>query len=463
MIYRQLFRQRAPDRVVRAGVIGVGQYATAIVTQSRAIARLDVPVVADLNVGAAREAYLSAGYPPEDVVVAESARGALQALETGRRTVVPDATLLFDLPVDVVVESTGVAEAGARHGRLAIEHGKHLAMVSKETDATVGPILKRLADRAGVVYTPVDGDQHGLLVALVEWARELGLEVVAAGKARDVEFVYDLGAGTISDGRHMVTLTPERSRVLEPIAAGGAEGAVAARRRALAGLPRIGGFDVTEMAIAANATGLLPDTDELHCPALRTVEIPEVFCPREEGGILGRRGVIDSVTSLRRVDEAGLGGGVWIVVGCENDYSRMILTTKGLVPNAADTAALIYRPYHLCGVETPMTLLVAGLLELPTGASDFQPRVDIVARAREALKAGDTLTGDHDTRLDYLLMPAQAVVEGAPLPLHLGTGHRLVEDVPAGTLLRVEMVEMPRDSALWRLREEQDREFGAYR
>ena len=79
----------------------------------------------------------------------------------------------------MIAEATGSAEAGAVHGSEAIRNGKHVAMINKEADVTVGPILKHHADRAGVVYTAVDGDQHGLLMGLVSWARELGLARIA--------------------------------------------------------------------------------------------------------------------------------------------------------------------------------------------------------------------------------------------------------------------------------------------
>ena len=48
--------------------------------------------------------------------------------------------------IDVVCEGTGVIpEAGAVHAKAALDNGKHVAMVNKETDSAVGPILKRLA------------------------------------------------------------------------------------------------------------------------------------------------------------------------------------------------------------------------------------------------------------------------------------------------------------------------------
>jgi len=49
VIYPQLFaKSGSAGKTVRAGVIGTGHFATPILAQSRSIAGLDVPVVADL-------------------------------------------------------------------------------------------------------------------------------------------------------------------------------------------------------------------------------------------------------------------------------------------------------------------------------------------------------------------------------------------------------------------------------
>ena len=65
---------------------------------------------------------------------------------------------------------------------MAIEHGKHLVMVNVETDALVGPLLAERASAAGVIYSLAYGDQPALIAEQVDWARAIGLEVVAAGK-----------------------------------------------------------------------------------------------------------------------------------------------------------------------------------------------------------------------------------------------------------------------------------------
>lgn len=461
MLYTQLINRLDPARRVRAGVIGTGHFATAVVAQSASIPRLQIPAIAELDVEAARRAFRQAGVPDAAMAICDNRRAALEAFERGQRVITEDARLLMELPLDVIVESTGSPEAGARHALAAIQSGKHVVMVSKETDVSVGPILKRKADAAGLVYTQVDGDQHGLLIGLVQWARDLGLTVLCAGKGRDAEYVYDQRAGTVSCGDATVHLSAAEAAWLRPFDRTPSREAVRARGEILAGLPGVGGFDLTEMAIVVNGTGLGVDVETLHCPALHTAEIPAVLCPGEAGGILGRAGVVDAVTSLRYPEEAGLGGGVFVVVRAESDYARHILATKGCLTNPSGDAALIYRPYHLCGVETPLSILCAGLLGLNTGALDYRPRVDLHMRARRHLSAGEILGNDHSPDLQALIRPVAAVREGAPLPLHLGNGHRLRVDVPAGALITAEMIDPPAHSALWSLRREQDQLLGA--
>ena len=406
-------------RVVKAGVIGTGHYATAIVCQSGSIPQLDVAVVADVDVDRGRRAYRLVGVDAERIVVCDSRSAALSAVERGDRVVLPDAELMMDLPVALVVEATGQPEAGARHAAAAIAHGKHVAMVNKEADVSVGPILKHRADRAGVVYSAVDGDQHGLLIGLVDWARTLGLRVIAGGKACDREYVLDPVQRIITrtGGRLRADFDDAAAAAFAPIDAGEAATTIPARRRALRRLPGLGGWDVGEMAIAANATGLLPDVPELHAPIARIAEIPEVLCRREEGGILARDGAVDAVICLRQQHEAGMGGGVFAVVDSASDYARRIMVTKGLIGNRRGSAALIYRPHHLCGVETPLTMLCAALLGAPTAASELLPRVDVIAHAAVDMKKGEVVPGDHDPRLKSLMIPAAPLDDAAAVSL----------------------------------------------
>lgn len=460
MIYRSLFASVQPDKTICAGVIGTGRYATAVVTQSVSIPRLTVPVVADIQVEAATRAFVQAGFGTEDVVVCDSRQAALRVLEQGKRVVLADPLLMMDLPLDVVVEATGATEAGAHHALEAIRHGKHVVMVNKETDVTVGPILKHLADQNHVVYTAADGDQHGLLMGLVTWAQELGLEVLCGGKAGDAGIQYHEATETIYSRNRELTLNPDSVAAFRPIRPGQAMGAVALRATALGELSGISRDDVMELTIAANATGLRPDVDSLHAPVVRTIEIPEVLCPVEEGGILQTRGAIDMAMCLRGPNDPGMGGGVFIVVACANDYSRGILFGKGLVPNHRRSVGLIYRPYHLCGVETPISILCAGLLNVPTGTADYLPRFDLVARAERDLKAGEIIEDTNDAKaMKALIKTAQPVCDEAALPMQMIEGNPLAVDVKKGRIITGNMVVPPSESVLWSLRSQQEEQF----
>jgi predicted homoserine dehydrogenase-like protein len=116
---------------------------------------------------------------PEDLKVCHTESEANDTIASGKTAVISDALLLMDLSLEVVIEATGMPAVGAIHARSAIENGKHVVMVTKESDCVVGPILNRLAEKAGVVYTPADGDQPSLLIGLISWAETLGFEIVA--------------------------------------------------------------------------------------------------------------------------------------------------------------------------------------------------------------------------------------------------------------------------------------------
>jgi len=361
VIYQHLFDRVEEPGTVRAGLIGAGQFGTPIVTQAPIIPRLEVPVVADIDVEAGRQAYREAGIAEEDIVVCEGRAGALHALEAGKRVVLQDALLMMDLPLEVIVTATRVPGAGARYAYEAIRHGKHVVMIDKEADSVVGPILKHLADRAGVVFTTDDGDQPGLLMGLVSWARALGLEVLCGGNLHSC--LYDPASATVTNRGRTVYVREEDRWALERIPGGEASRYAEARRRLFADwrADEECGDPICHMAVSANGTGLLPDVPVGHRPVVRYFELPEVLCPVEDGGILQTRGAVDIPTILRRADEPNAGGGVFIVVANEDTVSREVMIRKGTVANSRRSAMLLYRPYHLCGAETAMSILCAGL------------------------------------------------------------------------------------------------------
>lgn len=441
--------------LVHVGLIGSGHFGTAIMAQAADIAALQVVAIADVNLQAAQQACAAAGLDESQTRICDNRTAAMAALEAGQTIITVDPLLLPQLPLHVLVEATGAPHAGAIHASEAIRNGQHVVMVNKETDSVAGPQLAYMAERAGLVYTPADGDQHGLLIQLVQDLQRLGLRILTAGKARDTEFIYDPGQHTVSNGRHTVTLKASDIPFFEAIPQKQRSDFVTQRRRALNALPQLGNYDLCELVIVANATDLTPDVATLHAPVLRTVEIPQVLVPKSLGGILQAEGTVEAVTCLRYPDGAGLGGGVFAVVASDRPYAQHILTSKGCLSNEDGSAALIYRPYHLCGVETIRSILDAGLSGQSTLQKRPEPRFDMIVRASRPLTAGTRISGDHDPHLEAALIPASAVGPGRPIPAHLATNQQLKVDIPSGTWITPELLDLS-GSRLWQLRQEQD-------
>lgn len=120
---------------------------------------------------------------------------------------------------------------------------------------------------------------------------------------------------------------------------------------------------------------------------------------------------------------------------------------------------MIFRPYHLCGVETPYSILQAALHGTPTSGWEMEQHYDSFGRAKQNLAAGTELHGAHDNNWETFLAPAaklDATPSGAPIPYHIATGHTFARDLTAGTVLTQDLVSNVAESPLWKLRTDQD-------
>jgi len=446
----------AGERTVRAGLVGVGQFGVSLVTQARRTPRLTIPALCDRDPQRAIAALRLAGVPEDGWRRCESVPQAIAAMASGRVAVLADAARLVELPLDIVVEATGVVEAAAHIAALAIEHGRHVAMVTKEAESVAGPELAARARAAGLVYTPVDGDQPGLLLGLLSWARTLGLPVVCAGKSSEYDFVFDRASGQVSwRGGAKQVAAPALLETWH-LPARDAGDTLAMRGALLSAIPQRTVPDLCEMLVVVNATDLVPDVPQFHAPVMRTVEVPAVFRRQDRGGILARDGVVDVFNCLRGGDEPSFAGGVFVVVRCDDRESWAVLREKGHPVTADAGHAMLYNPQHLLGIEAPLTLLQAVLLGQSSAPAPRQ-RYDLVARANRDWRAGEVIRIDdhhhHEVHgLTPSLQPARALEHGAPLPYYMAVGRMLTRDVVKGELLSRDAVHAPADSTLWQLR-----------
>jgi predicted homoserine dehydrogenase-like protein len=392
---------------------------------------VEIAVIADLDPERARVACLSVGW--------DAARIART------RFVAAGAEAITDPQVEVVVEATGSPPAGIAHARAAIAAGKHIVMVNVEADVLAGPLLAEEARAQGVVYSLAYGDQPALTCELVDWARACGFAVVAAGKG--TKYLPAYHAVTPDDVWAHYGLTPEEAK------RGGMN-------------PQMfnsfldGTKSAIEMAAIANATGLDVPQDGLGFPPCGVDDLPEIL---RGGRSLERDGMVEVVSCLERDGRPvfrDLRWGVYVVLKAPNDYARTCFKEYGLKTDASGWYAAMYKPYHLIGLELGMSVLSAALRGEPTG----QPaswRGDVIAVAKRALKAGETLDGEGGYTVWGKLTPAERSVAADALPIGLAHKVPLVRDVAAGEIVRWADVTVPESEAALVRRDMERRFLGA--
>jgi predicted homoserine dehydrogenase-like protein len=449
------------QRPVETCVVGTGGFGRSFLAQALRIPLLRARVAVDRDAGIAAGVLRSIGLTHAQIALCETPAQAAEAWARGQHIAAGDVAVVLGLPLDLLIEATGHPEAGARHVRLAVEAGLHVALASKEVDSVVGPELARLAQLKGKVVTPVDGDQPALLIGLVTWAQTLGLTIVAAGKSSEYDFVFDAAGDTIASNGKQVPV-PGFGALWE-LGDGDTAALARARAEACAALPQRAVPDLCELLVVANSTGLVPDTKALHAPIARIGEVPTMFAARAKGGLLATPGTLDVFHCLRAPDEISLAGGVFVVVRCDDDETWRLLAGKGHILSRDGRHAMLPIPRHLLGLEAATSVLDAAVHGRSSGAQQPKPVLDLVARATRVLKAGSLLEmGGHHHTIDGAaaeLVPAAPLGAGVPVPFYLAANRRLVRDVAAGQPVCFDDIEIEPGSELLALRRSQDSHF----
>ncbi|MEU4659290.1 homoserine dehydrogenase [Streptomyces sp. NPDC023723] len=425
-------------RTVRYALSGAGGgFARTLLAQTRRLPGLAPAVLCDRDLPRLRAILVELGHDGERLADCADAGAVADAVAGGGIALVADAALLTAAPWDILVEATGSPADGLAMAERALTGGRHVAMVSKEVDSVAGLYLADLAAERGLVYTTADGDQPANLIGLVTWAELLGLDVVAIGKSTEYDLVYDPEAGTVTQLDTTVP-APELSGLLGLGA--DVRATLDARAAAVAALPTGATADYCEMAVVANNTGFRPDTERLHYPVARIAELADVYRPRADGGVLNRTGAVDVFSALRLPGEASFAGGVFVVVRTDDPVTWETLREKGHVLSADGRYAAIYLPYHLMGVETPVSLLSAVLHHRPSGGTDPRSHAVLAGRVRTELPAGTTLAmgGHHHdvTGVQAVLLRGEEAPDDVA-PLYLAAHATLARPVAAGELIRI--------------------------
>jgi len=443
-LHTLLLEREGAGRPVTVGLIGAGKFGTMFLTQVRRTRGMHLVGLADLDVARARAQLHSADWPEE----AYAARSLGDALKTRATHVTTDAAALIVCPdIEVIVEATGVPEAGIRHALTAIGHGKHIVMVNVEADAVAGPLLARRAKEAGVVYSLAWGDQPALICEHVDWARTCGFTVIAAGKGTRYEPSYHQSTpDTVWDILDKYLRIDDRGSINPKMFNSFVDGTKSG----------------IEMTAVCNATGLVPQSGGLAFPPATRFELADVCKPKADGGTLEQAGVTEVVSSVYRDGRDvphHLALGTYVVFEGDSDYARRCFKEYAMLPDRSGRYAALYRPIHMIGLELGVSVASAALRREPTGApTGF--RSDVVATAKRDLKAGEMLDGEGGFCVWGRQTPAARSLAEGFLPLGLAANVKLKRDVATGEPLRWSDVAYDAADLAVKVRREMEAMFG---
>ena len=440
-LYSLLRERAAAGRPVRVGLIGAGKFGSMVLAQAQHIEGMHIVGVADLNVEKAHAALQRVGWAADKY----KAKTLGDAVKNGTTCVLENAAALAECDeIECIIEATGHPIAGVRHALAAIEGGKHVVMVNVEADAMCGPLLAARAKAKGVVYSMAYGDQPAIICELVDWARSCGFELVSAGKGMNFEPRYRYSTPDTVWGFFGWTD--------EEVAAGDFN-------------PKMynsftdGTKAAIEMAAVANGTGLDCPDDGLAFPPTGLHDLASVFRPAADGGRLARSGLVDIAASQEpdgREVFNNIRYGVFVTFKAPTEYARACFKQYGLLVDKSGWYGSMWRPFHLIGLETSISVLSAVLRGEATGCSK-EFRGDAVATAKRDLNPGEMLDGEGGYAVWANAIPASKSLAVGALPIGLAHNVKLKRAVKKDAVVRFEDVELAHDLDVVALRQEMER------
>jgi predicted homoserine dehydrogenase-like protein len=400
----ELLQRAEAQGPITIGLAGAGQMGTDIVVQVALMPGMRIGAISEVRPQAAIDAALLAGHDRSDIVQAANASAIDRAIEAGKIAVTEDLHALAAAGrIDVIIDATGNPNIGTLFALEVMKNGKHIVMLNVEADITIGRFLKEEARKAGVVYTGAAGDEPACTLEIIGFARSLGFNIIAAGKGKNNPLKFD---AMPADYAKEAAERNMNARMLVEFVDGSKT--------------------AIEMVAIANATGLVPDVPGMHGPTATLEELASVLCPREDGGVLHRKGVVDY--SIGK----GVAPGVFCVIETRHPrvMERMIDLKVGKGPYFT-----IFRPYHLTSLEVPLSAARAVVYKRADMEPLDHPVAEAVAVAKSDLGAGQSLgmIGETDYR-GFAMTWEDARAKGA-LPLGLAERAKVVKPVKTGDFL----------------------------
>lgn len=418
-----LEKRQAAGNPVRVAMIGSGFMGRAIALNIiTGVRGMELVAIANRTLENARRAYREAGV---DSLKTVSSIAQLEAAVSSRQpAIMEDPMLVCEAAgIEAIIDVTGQVELGASIALKAFEHGKHVILMNAELDATLGPILKVYADRAGVVLTDTDGDEPGVAMNLVRFVKTMGYKPVAAGNIKGMLDRYR----NPDTQREFAAKYNQSPRMVTSFADG--------TKLSL------------EETILANATGFRVGQRGMYGPSCADVrDTPKLF-PAEH---LLNGGLVDYVVGAEPRT------GAWVLAYTDHPVKQFYLD---LFKISGNPFYCFYHPYHLPPLQLPSSVARAVLFHDATVTPIGAPVCGVLTAAKRDLKASEVLDGIGGFTTYGLIDNAEVFYAENLLPMGLSEGCVLKHDVPKDRAITYDDVTLPPGRLCDKLRAEQDARF----
>lgn len=426
MLFQELKQLESEGRSIRVGASVEGWMGSGFVAQMSHVPGMEVVILADTNVGAARTAFVKAGCDVDDIVETNIASVAEDLIRSGKRVVTADYGLAAKIDaVDIITDVTPSPEIGAETARAAIDNGKDVVLINIEADVTVGRILKKMAKESDVLYTVSSGDEPACLVELFDFVSSLGLKVIAIGKGKNNPLDPKATPESVAESAGKADKDPYQVASYVD-----------------------GTKTMFEMTCAANATGCLPMIRGMVGPDADLDTVSKIFALEEDGGISKYPGVVDFVQGN------SMAGGVFVTVRV--DDPRIKADLEYLKVGQGDYYTF-YRPYHLWFIEAPISIARAYLHQHVSLEPLSTAVADVLTVAKRELRPGELLDAFGGYSYYGLIDRAEEAQKINALPAGLAPHAKIIRPVGEDQVITWDDVQLDESKTVVRLRQQQDK------
>ena len=424
IIVDKALQKRADEgKPIRVAMVGAGFVARNTALQLIQVTTgMKLVAISNRTISKAERCYHDAGATDTTRVSTQAAME--DAITKGRPAVTEDPNLIYQSgQIDCVIEATGDAEFGTEVAYESVTRGKHVILISAEVDASVGPILKVYADRAGVIITYTDGDEPGVGMNLVRFVESMGCKAVLVGQLKGMLDRYRNPATQAEFGA--------KYEVTPAIVASFADGSKLN----------------LEAAVMGNATGFVPQIRGMHGHAVPNVrDLLTKFTVED----FAKGGLVDYALGAEPHT------GAFVIVYNEQPLRQKMLSYLKM---GNGPLHMFVTPYHLPPMQLPHSVARAVLFHDATLTPRGAPVCDSISYAKRDLKAGETLDGMGGFTC-YGLVDSYAVCrKGNFLPIAISKDCVLKRDIAKDQTISYDDVTLPKGRLVDKLRVEQERHF----